>query len=153
MHLKTEKIKKEWTDYNGHMNVAYYIHIFDIASDIMLDKFKMGGKAAKKNKKSNLVEEKHTNNNQEVRSDEDLEVHLTEYHYAKKRIHYRVSMFHKEKKYLAATNEVLSLYIDLNKRKVTEFDEEKKKIMDDLINDNSSKFNSDKLVFTSKLKK
>ena len=46
--LKTEKVKKEWTDYNGHMNVAYYILIFDIASDIMLDKFKMGGEAAKK---------------------------------------------------------------------------------------------------------
>ena len=62
-------------------------------------------------------------------------------------------MFHKEKKYLAATNEVLSLYIDLNQRKVCEFDEEKITIMDALINDNSSKFNSDKLVFTSKLKK
>ena len=39
--LKTEKVKKEWTDYNGHLNVAYYVHIFDIASDIMLEKFKM----------------------------------------------------------------------------------------------------------------
>ena len=56
MYLKTEKIKKEWTDYNGHMNVAYYIHIFDIASDIMLDKFKMGGKAAKKIKKVLLLQ-------------------------------------------------------------------------------------------------
>ena len=27
-------------------------------------------------------------------------------------------MFHKEKKYLAATNEVLSLYVDLNQRRV-----------------------------------
>ena len=151
--LKTEKVKKEWTDYNGHMNVAYYIHIFDIASDIMLDKFKMGGEAAKNDKKSTFVVEMHTNYNQEVRIDEEVEVHLTHLDHDKKRIHYRVSMFHKEKKYLAATNEVLSLYIDLNKRKVTEFDEEKIKIMDALINDSSSKFNSDKLVFTSKLKK
>ena len=151
--LKTEKVKKEWTDYNGHMNVAYYILIFDIASDIMLDKFKMGGEAAKKDKKSTFVVEMHTNYNQEVRLDEEVEVYLTHLDHDKKRIHYRVSMFHKEKKYLAATNEVLSLYIDLNKRKVAEFDEEKIKIMDALINDNSSKFNSDKLVFTSKLKK
>ena len=153
MYLKTQKVKKEWTDYNGHMNVAYYIHIFDIASDIMLDKFKMGGEAAKNDKKSTFVVEMHTNYNQEVRLDEEVEVHLTHLDHDKKRIHYRVSMFHKEKKYLAATNEVLSLYIDLNKRKATEFDEEKIKIMDALINDNSSKFNSDKLVFTSKLKK
>jgi acyl-CoA thioester hydrolase len=151
--LKSEKVKKEWTDYNGHMNVAYYILIFDIASDIMLDKFKMGGEAATKDKKSTFVVEMHTNYIQEVRLDEEVEVYLTHLDHDKKRIHYRVSMFHKEKKYLAATNEVLSLYIDLNKRKVTEFDEEKIKIMDALINDNSSKFNSDKLVFTSKLKK
>ena len=51
IHLKNEKIIKEWTDYNGHLNVAYYVHIFDIASDIMLDKFKMGGETAKKDKK------------------------------------------------------------------------------------------------------
>mgnify|MGYP000981264122 CR=1 FL=1 len=153
MILKTEKVIKEWTDYNGHLNVAFYVHIFDIAADVMLDNFKMGGKSAKKEKKTTFVAEMHTIYKQEVRLDEEVETHLTYVDHDKKRIHYRLSMFHKEKKYLAATNEVLSLYIDLNKRKVTEFDEEKIKIMDALINDNSSKFNSDKLVFTSKLKK
>ena len=153
MILKTEKVIKEWTDYNNHLNVAFYVHVFDIAADVMLDNFKMGGISAKKDKKSTFVVEMHTIYNQEVRLDEEVEVHLTHLDHDKKRIHYRVSMFHKEKKYLAATNEVLSLYIDLNQRKVCEFDEEKIKIMDALINDNSSKFNSDKLVFTSKLKK
>ena len=153
MFLKSEKVIKEWTDYNGHMNVAYYIHIFDIASDIMLDKFKMGGEAAKKNKKSTFVVEMHTNYVQEVRLGEEVNVHLTHLDHDKKRIHYRVSMFHKEKKYLAATNEVLSLYIDLNQRKVAEFEEEKIKIMDDLINSNPPEFSLDKLVFSSKLKK
>ena len=62
-------------------------------------------------------------------------------------------MFHKEKKYLAATNEVLSLYVDLNKRKVVEFDTDRSQIMDDFIKKNSSKFNTDKLVFSTKLKK
>jgi len=62
-------------------------------------------------------------------------------------------MFHKEKKYLTATNEVLSLYVDLNQRKVAEFDPDRLKVMDDFIKNNSSKFNSDKLVFSSKLKK
>jgi len=55
MILKIEKIKKEWTDYNKHMNVAYYIHVFDIAADVMLDNFKMGGKSAKKIKKVLLL--------------------------------------------------------------------------------------------------
>ena len=43
INLKTEKVIKEWTDYNGHLNVAFYVHIFDIAADVMLDNFKMGG--------------------------------------------------------------------------------------------------------------
>ena len=62
-------------------------------------------------------------------------------------------MFHKEKKYLAATNEVLSLYVDLSKRKVVEFDPDRLKIMEDFIKKYSSKFNSDKLLFSGKLKK
>ncbi len=27
--LPEQKVLKEWLDYNGHMNVAYYILIFD----------------------------------------------------------------------------------------------------------------------------
>ena len=153
MILKTEKIKKEWTDYNSHLNVAYYVHVFDMAADVMLDNFKMGGVSAKKDKKSTFVVEMHTNYNQEVKLGEEVETHLTYIDHDKKRIQYKLSMFHKEKKYLAATNEVLSLYVDLNQRKVVEFDPGRVKIMDDFIKNNSSKFNLDKLVFSAKLKK
>lgn len=153
MILKTEKIIKEWTDYNNHLNVAYYVRVFDIAADIMLDNFKMGGQSAKKDKKTTFVAEMHTIYNQEVRLGEEVETHLSYVDHDKKRIQYRLSMFHKEKKYLAATNEVLSLYVDLNQRKVVEFDPDRLKVMDDFIKSNSSKFNSDKLVFSGKLKK
>ena len=84
---------------------------------------------------------------------EEVETHLTYVDHDKKRIHYRLSMFHKEKKYLAATNEVLSLYVDLNQRKVVEFDPDRAKLIDEFIKNNSSKFNSDKLLFLGKLKK
>ena len=151
--LKTEKIIKEWTDYNGHMNLSYYILIFDNAAEIMLTKFKMGGDSAQNDKKSTFAVETHTTYNQEVKLGEEVEVHLTYLDHDKKRIHYRVSMFHKEKKYLAATTEVLSLYIDLNQRKVAKFEPEKIKIMDDFIKTNSSKFNTEKLVLLDKLKK
>ena len=153
MILKSEKVIKEWTDYNGHLNVAYYVRVFDIAADIMLDNFKMGGESAKKDKKSTFVVEMHTNYNQEVKLDEDVETHLTYIDHDKKRIHYKLSMFHKEKKYLAATNEVLSLYVDLNQRKVVEFDPDRLKVMNDFIKKSSSKFNSSKLIFSGKLKK
>ena len=123
--LKTEKVIKEWTDYNNHLNVAFYVHIFDIAADVMLDNFNMGGISAKKNKKTTFVAEMHTIYKQEVQLGEEVETHVTFVDHDKKRIHYRLSMFHKEKKYLAATNEVLSLYVDLNLRKVTEFDKDR----------------------------
>tara|TARA_B100000029_G_scaffold47135_1_gene43303 strand:- start:250 stop:717 length:468 start_codon:yes stop_codon:yes gene_type:complete len=151
--LKKEKIKKEWTDYNGHMNVAYYIHIFDIAADIMLDNFKMARDSAKKNKKSTFVVETHTTYNKEVKLGDEVEVKLTYLDHDKKRLHYKVSMFNKQKKYLAATTEVLSLYIDLNQRKVTEFESEKVIIMDEFIKKNSTEFNSESLIFANKLKK
>tara|TARA_B110000196_G_C21082888_1_gene633412 strand:- start:847 stop:1314 length:468 start_codon:yes stop_codon:yes gene_type:complete len=153
MILKSEKVIKEWTDYNGHLNVAFYVRVFDIAADIMLDNFKMGGESAKKDKRTTFVAEMHTNYHQEVRLGEEVETHITFVDHDKKRIHYKLSMFHKEKKYLAATNEVLSLYVDLSKRKVVDFEPDRLNVMDDFIKNNSSKFNSDKLVFSEKLKK
>jgi acyl-CoA thioester hydrolase len=151
--LKREKVIKEWTDYNGHLNVAFYIHIFDIAADVMLDNFNMGGQSAKKDKKTTFVAEMHTIYNQEIRLDEEVETHVTYVDHDKKRIHYRLSMFHKEKKYLAATNEVLSLYVDLSERKVTEFDHDRLSLMDVFIKKNSLKFSNEKLIFLNKLKK
>ena len=153
MILKTEKVIKDWTDYNGHLNVAFYVHIFDIAADVMLDNFKMGGESAKKDKKTTFVAEMHTIYKQEVRLGEEVETHLTYVDHDKKRIHYRLSMFHKEKKYLEATNEVLSLYVDLEKRKVSEFDPDRIILMDDFMKKNLPKFNSEKLFFSNKLKK
>jgi acyl-CoA thioester hydrolase len=153
MLLKTEKVIKEWTDYNGHLNVAFYVHIFDRAADVILDNFKMGGHSAKEDKKTTFVAEMYTTYKQEVRLGEEVETHLTYVDHDKKRIHYRLSMFHKEKKYLASTNEVLSLYVDLDKRKVVEFDQDRLKLMDEAMKANVSKFNSDNLFFTNKLKK
>ncbi len=153
MILKTEKVKKEWTDYNGHLNVAFYVHIFDIAADVMLDNFNMGGSSAKKNKKTTFVAEMNTSYKQEVKLGEEVETHITFVDHDKKRIHYKLSMFHKEKKYLAATNEILSLYVDLSQRKVVEFDFDRIKLMDDFIKKNSAKFNNENLVFSKKLKK
>ena len=89
MNLKTEKVIKEYTDYNNHLNVAYYVRIFDIAADVMLDNFNMGGKSAQENKKTTFVAEMYTTYNQEVRLGEEVETHVTYVDHDKKRIHYR----------------------------------------------------------------
>ena len=153
MILKTDKVIKDYTDYNGHLNVAFYVRIFDLAADVMLDNFNMGAQSVKKDQKTTFVAEMHTIYNQEVKLGEEVETHVTYVDHDKKRIHYRLSMFHKEKKYLAATNEVISLYVDLSKRKVVEFDGDRLILMDDFIKKNSSKFGMEKLIFSNKLKK
>ena len=147
IHLTTQKIIKEWTDYNEHMNMSYYVLIFDQAWEIILEKFKMGEHAAKTSKKSTMVVETHTTYNQEVKQGEEVDIILTYFDHDKKRLHFKLEMYEKTKKTLSATIEMLSLYIDLSKRKVAEFEEEKVRIMDEFINKNKSEFVLDNLIF------
>ena len=51
MLLTTKKIIKEWTDYNGHMNLSYYILVFDIGAEVILSKFKWENTQLKQKKK------------------------------------------------------------------------------------------------------
>ena len=151
--LATKKIIKEWTDYNGHMNLSYYILVFDMGAEVILSKFKMGEQSAKTEKRSTMVVETHTTYNQEVKEGNEVDVFLSHFDHDKKRLHYKLEMYEKGKNVLSSTTEVLSLYIDLNLRKVTEFEDEKTKIMDEFINQNKSNFKSYNLHFSSKLKK
>ena len=154
LYLTSKKIIKDWTDYNGHMNVAYYVLIFDIfGAEILMNKFQMGEESAKTTKKSTMVVESHITYNEEVKEDDEVDVNLLYFDHDKKRLQYKLEMIHKEKKFLAATLEALSLYVDLGQRKVAEFEEEKIKLMDNFIYENKSGFKSDDLKFLSKLKK
>ena len=151
--LTTQKIIKEWTDYNSHMNLSYYILIFDMGAEVILSKFKMGEHSAKTTKKSTMVVETHTTYNQEVKEGDEVDVNLLYLDHDKKRLQYKLEMIHKEKKYLASTIEILSLYVDLGERKVSEFENEKIQLMDQFVNKHKNSFNEDGLKFSSKLKK
>ena len=151
--LTTKKIIKDWTDYNNHMNLSYYILVFDMGAEVILSKFKMGDHSAKTTKKSTMVVETHTTYNQEVKEGDEVDIFLSHFDHDNKRLHYKLEMYERTKKSLSATTEVLSLYIDLNKRKVAEFEEEKVKIMNEFINQNKSNFTLENLIFSSKLKK
>ena len=100
-----------------------------------------------------MVVETHTTYNNEVKEGDEVDVFLSHFDHDKKRLHYKLEMYEKGKNVLSSTTEVLSLYIDLNLRKVTEFEDEKTKIMDEFINQNKSNFKSNNLHFSSKLKK
>jgi len=153
VHISNQIIKKEWTDYNNHMNMAYYVLVFDQIWEIILEKFKMGEQSAKTTNMSTMVVETHTTYNNEVKEGDEVEINLTFLDHDKKRLHYKMEMIEKSSKKLSATLEMLSLYIDLNKRRVAEFEDEKVKLMDSFINLNKSNFKNDDLVITGKLKK
>ena len=153
VHIANQIIKKEWTDYNNHMNMAYYVLVFDQIWEIILEKFKMGEQSAKLTKMSTMVVETHTTYNNEVKEGDEVEINLTFFDHDKKRLHFKMEMIEKSSKKLSATLEMLSLYIDLNKRRVAEFEDEKVKLMDNFINLNKSNFKNDDLVIAGKLKK
>ena len=152
--LSSQKIIKDWIDYNNHMNVSYYLLIFDkFGADVLNDTFKMGEHSAKSTGKSTMIVETSITYNQELKINDVIDVNLVYLDHDKKRLQYKMEMIHKEKKYLASTIEVLALYVDLNTRKVSEFETEKVQIMDDYIKSNQEKFNNSDLKFSTKLKK
>ena len=153
VHISDQIIKKEWIDYNNHMNMAYYVLVFDEVWEIMLKKFKMGEDSAKSTQMSTMVVETHTTYNSEVKLGDEVEINLTFFDHDKKRLHYKMEMIEKSSRKLSATLEMLSLYIDLNQRKVAEFEQEKIKIMDQFIIDHKEKFENRNLIFAGKLKK
>ncbi len=152
--LSSQKIVKDWIDYNNHMNVSYYLLIFDkYGADILNDTFKMGEHSARTTGKSTMIVESHITYNQELKMNDEVDVNLVFFDHDKKRLHYKMEMIHKQKQYLASTIEVLALYVDLNNRKVSEFEGDKLEIMDNYIKNNIEKFDNTNLKFSSKLKK
>ena len=151
--LTSKIIIKDWIDYNGHMNLSYYILVFDTGAEVILSKFKMGEQAAKTTKRSTMVVETHTNYIKEVKENDEVIISLSHIDHDKKRLHYKLEMYEKSKNILSATTEVLALYINLDERKVSEFENEKIKIMNDYIFKNNINFNQKDLKFSSKLKK
>tara|TARA_B100001063_G_scaffold178270_1_gene167205 strand:+ start:1339 stop:1806 length:468 start_codon:yes stop_codon:yes gene_type:complete len=153
IYLRTEKIISDWTDYNGHMNLAYYIHLFDQGWDVLLDKFKMGGKSAKIEKRSTFAVESHTKYIQEVKEGDEVDINLLFLDRDIKRMVYQLEIFNKNGNYRAATTEVCSLYVNLDIRRVTEIEPHKQKLMDQFINENSFKYKPIDFHLIDKLKK
>ena len=152
--LSSQTIIKDWIDYNNHMNVSYYLLIFDkFGADVLNDIFRMGEHSAKNTGKSTMIVESNITYNQELKIDDIVDINLVYFDHDKKRLQYKMEMIHKEKKFLASTIEILALYVDLNTRKVSEFESEKVKIMDNYIETNQDNFDSSNLKFSAKLKK
>ena len=114
IYLRTEKIIPEWTDYNGHMNLAFYIHLFDQGWDVLLDRFQMGGESAKNEKKSTFAVESHTKYIQEVKEGDEVEILLTFFDHDKKRLHFRMEMIEKKTKKRLIPSFTANSYAQIN---------------------------------------
>ena len=153
IYLKTGRVKSEWTDYNGHMNLAFYIHLFDASWEVLLQKFNIGEDSAKIEKRTTFAVESHTTYDMEVKVGDEVDMNLLFIDFDKKRIVYKIDMIHKVEKYLAATTEVCSLYVDLDTRRVTEFEDSKRKLINEFIDNHKDQFNPGDLHLVGKLKK
>ena len=153
VYLRSQKIIEEWVDFNNHLNMTYYILIFDQALEVMLEKFKMGANSAKKNQRSTMVVETNTKYISEVKENDEVDIMLTFFDHDKKRLHLKLEIIEKKTKKVSASIEWLSLYVNLETRKVTEFENKKVAIMNNFIEQNKNNFNYEDIKFSSKLKK
>ena len=151
--LKSEKVIQAWTDYNGHMNLAFYIHLFDQGWDVLLDKFQMGGESAKIEKRSTFAVESHTKYIKEVKEGDLVDINLLYLDRDSKRFVYQLEIINKNGDYRAATTEVCSVYVNLDLRRVTEIESHKLKLVDEFIEKNKSNFSPIEFYLTNKLKK
>ena len=115
---KKEVILPEWIDYNGHMNVAYYVLVFDHATDDFFDFMGLTAEYRAAGNISAFTAEMHVNYIREVKEGDEVLVTTQLLGYDEKRFHYFHSMYHAEQSYLAATSELLCLYVDMNERRV-----------------------------------
>jgi acyl-CoA thioester hydrolase len=116
LDLHAETVRPEWIDYNGHMNVAYYVLAFDHATDALLDHVGLGAAYAAAEDRSVFVLEMHVTYEREVCQGDPLRFSTHILDVDAKRVHLFHTMHHGAEGWLAATNEVILMHIDLSAR-------------------------------------
>ena len=124
LELHREVVRPEYIDWNGHMNVAYYVLVFDHATDALFDYIGLDEAYRKANGYTTFTLEAQVTYQREVLEGDPLRITTQVLDFDHKRAHYFHRMHHAEEGWLAATNELLSLHIDTGKRRSTPFPED-----------------------------
>jgi acyl-CoA thioester hydrolase len=119
------RVLPEWIDYNGHMNLAYYVVVFDVAGDVLFDHLDIGLPFRELTGYSSFVAETHTRYEREVKLGDPLCVFSHVLGADAKRLYVFHEMFHADDGFRAATQEVMSLHVSLATRRVTALPDEK----------------------------
>ena len=112
-----ERVRKEWIDYNGHLNVGYYHVAFDAASDHFFDFLGLTAGFREQNQGSTFALESHLNFLREVKEGDSLRFEARLIDFDAKRIHFYMEMLHADEGYLAASYESLSAYVSMATRR------------------------------------
>ena len=110
-------VRPEWIDDNGHLNMAYYVLIFDHATDAWFEWVGLGRAHRRAHPVTTFCLEAHVTYQREVREADPLRVTTQLLAHDAKRMHYYHEMYHATEGYLAATNELVSLHVSQETRR------------------------------------
>lgn len=114
-------VRPDWIDYNGHMNVGYYVVAFDQATEAVCAHLGVGEAYRRSADASMFVVEAHVTYDREVLEAAPLAFRSRIVDFDAKRFHLLHRMFHADEGYLAATNELMCLHVDLAERRSAAF--------------------------------
>jgi acyl-CoA thioester hydrolase len=111
--LHRGSIRPEWIDYNGHMNVAYYVLVFDRGTDALLDHLGMDTAYRARTGYSTYVLESHVTYERELKEGDAYRVTSQLLDFDAKRLHYFERLYQEPEGILAATTEIMLMHMDM----------------------------------------
>lgn len=131
--FREQKVPAEWVDFNGHMNVAYYVVAFDRCVDQMYNRLFVGPDYIDKTGCSVFTLEAHVNYLREVVEGDPLHVTGRLMDYDGKRIHAYFEMFHGAEGHMVAVMEQLGIHVDMAQRKPVAFSDQTDQLLQSMM--------------------
>src|SRR4051812_38732512 len=111
------EVLPEWIDWNGHMNLAYYVVLFDRATDLLFDELGLGLDYRRNEEKGTFVVETHNLYERELLVGERVRIATQILGSDDKRLLLGHEMFRLRDGERSATQELMFLHIDLKARR------------------------------------
>ena len=111
------RVRPDWVDHYGHMNLAPYVAVFDMATDALWPSLGLG-EAFRARGLGTFAAENWVSYRREVRLDDPLAAESEVLAHDAKRLLLRHRLFHAEAGFESARCELLFLCVDLAARKV-----------------------------------
>lgn len=117
IRTRTQRVPPEWIDYNGHMNVAFYVMAIDRALDEVFDVLGIGEGLVSAHGMGPMALQAQVHYLDELLEGQPFACDFQLLDADHKRVHFFVTMHHLEKGTVAATWEAISMNVDLTARR------------------------------------